>query len=171
MNLLCSIVVQVKEKLFLYRLNSIAHVRNTQTNQILPTEPRELTILLLQFKGSLDNIYGVANATAATISQWHKEQMQWKTEFLKVTSERIAQRNNLLTIIVAVAVSFFFMTATQPLEKYQLGKENETLKNQTIEALNQKHSLEEQAKVLNLKIDDLNKSLLQIKSDSERSGK
>lgn len=170
-NHICSTVVQVKEMLFLYSLASFAVVFDRHTNQPVLSEPKELKLLLVPFQNTIENIYGVANSTSGTIHHWHKEQMEWKTEFLKVTSERIAQRNNLLTIIVAVAVSWAFLTATQPLEKYQLGRENEILKTQATNALNQNQSLEEKVKSLNLKIEDLHKSLAQSKNSTAGGGK
>ena len=130
------------------------------------SEPKELKLLLVPFQNTIENIYGVANSTSGTIHQWHKEQMQWKTEFLKVLSERLAQRNNLLTIFVAIIVSWAFLTATQPLEKYQLGKENETLKAQATESINKGKLLEEKINVLKLKLDELNRLQLQKNSNA-----
>lgn len=170
-NRICATIVQTKQVLFLYSLRSYVVAIDPSTNQVIGSEPKDLAVLLIPFKNILENIYNVANSTSGTIHQWHKEQMEWKTEFLKVTSERIAQRNNLLTIIVAVAVSWAFLTATQPLEKYQLGRENEILKTQATDALNQKQSLQETVSSLNLKIEDLNRSLAQSKNSTAGGGK
>ena len=165
-NHICSTVVQIKEKLFLYSLTSFAVVFDRHTNEPVMSEPKELKLLLVPFQNTIENIYGVANSTSGTIHQWHKEQMQWKTEFLKVLSERLAQRNNLLTIFVAIIVSWAFLTATQPLEKYQLGKENETLKAQATESINKGKLLEEKINVLKLKLDELNRLQLQKNSNA-----
>ncbi|HLD98846.1 MAG TPA: hypothetical protein VJB59_01225 [Bdellovibrionota bacterium] len=167
-NHVCSTVVQTKQVLFLYSLRSYVIAIDPKTSQPIGAESKELAIILAPFKNILENICGVANSTSESIHHWHKEQMQWKTEFLKVTSERIAQRNNLLTILVAIAVSWAFLTATQPLEKYQLGKENEKLKNQAMEILKQKQSLEERNQALSFKIDELSKALLQVKTTGAR---
>lgn len=170
-NLVCSSVIQIKEKLFLYRLSSFAFVRDPQTGEVLPTQPRELTLLLVPFQSAIENIYGVANSTSGTIHQWHKEQMQWKTEFMKVVSERIAQRNNLLAIIVAIAISWAFMMGTKPLEKWQLERDSEALKTQINEDSKQRQQLEEQIKALNLQVEELGKSLSQPQSQPTRGGK
>lgn len=165
-NLICSSVIQIKEKLFLYRFGSIAFVKNPQTGEVIPTQPRELHLMLHQFQNTIENIYGVANSTSGTLHQWQKEAMEWKTEFLKVTTERIAQRNNLLTIFVAIAISWAFMLGTKPLEKWQLERDNEALKAQISEDLKQRKQLEEQVKALSLKVEDLTKSLSQAQSQS-----
>jgi hypothetical protein len=170
-NLVCSSVVQIKEKLFLYRFGSIAFVKDPQTGQVIPTQPKELNLMLHQFQNTIENIYGVANSTSGTLHQWQKEQMQWKTEYLKVTSERIAQRNNLITIIVAIAISWAFMLGTKPLEKYHLEKDNEVLKSQITEELKQRQSLEYQIKTLSLKVEELNKALSQTRNKSTRGVK
>jgi hypothetical protein len=93
-NHICSTIVQVKQRLFLYSLRSYVIAIDPKTGDPIVSEPKDLAVLLIPFKNTLDNIYNVANATSGTIHQWHKEQMQWKTEFLKVKSERLAQRNN-----------------------------------------------------------------------------
>lgn len=170
-NHVCSTVIQVKEKLFLYSLASFTVVLDRQTNQPVMTEPKELKVLLVPFQNTIENIYGVANSTSETIHQWHKEQMNWKTEFLKVISQRIAQRNNLLAILVAIAVSWAFLTATQPLEKYQLGKENESLKQQIVETQQEKQLFEKQIKLLNLKVEELNKTILETKMTHSKDKK
>ncbi|MBF0362760.1 MAG: hypothetical protein HQK49_17205 [Oligoflexia bacterium] len=156
-NHVCSTVVQVKEKLFLYSLSSFAIVFDRYTNQPISAEPKELTLLLVPFKNTIENIYGVANSTSQTIHQWHKEQMTWKTECLSVISQRIAQRNNLFTIFVAIAVSWAFLSATQPLEKYLLKKDNEQINERVIELLKQKQLLENQNKILTIKIEEMNR--------------
>lgn len=170
-NLICSSVVQIKEKLFLYRFGSIAFVKNPQTGEVVPTQPKELNLMLHQFQNTIENIYGVANSTSGTLHQWQKEQMQWKTEVLKLTTERIAQRNNVLTILVAVAISWAFMMGTKPLEKWQLERDNESLKTQINEDSKQRQQLEEQIKAINLKVEELNKSLSQTKGKSAGDGK
>lgn len=167
----CSTIIQVKEKLFWYSLASFAVVFDRHTNQPVLSEPKELKLLLVPFQNTIDNIYGVANSTSGTIHQWHKEQMNWRTETLKVISERIAQRNNLLAIIVAVAISWAFMLGTKPLEKWQLERDNEALKTQINEDSRQRQQLEEQIKALNLKVEDLNKSLPQTKGNAAGGGK
>ncbi|WP_413288385.1 hypothetical protein [Bdellovibrio sp. HCB337] len=167
-NLVCSSVIQIKEKLFLYRFGSIAFVKNPQTGEVILTQPNELNLMLHQFQNTIDNIYGVANSTSGTLHQWQKEAMEWKTEFLKVTTERIAQRNNLLAIIAAIAISWAFMFGTEPLEKYQLEKNNDALKGQIAEDSKQRQLLEEQIKNLNLKVEDLKKS---IPNKSAEAGK
>tara|TARA_R110002049_G_scaffold209537_1_gene380431 strand:- start:1300 stop:2214 length:915 start_codon:yes stop_codon:yes gene_type:complete len=169
-NLICSIVVQAKSKLFLYRLSSFAYVQDTNTKQVVLAPPRELSVLLLQFQSSLDNIFNIANSTSSTLHQWHKEQMQWKTEYLKVLSERIAQRNNLLSILVAVAVSWALLTATQPLEKYQLNKENELLKNEVIDARIEIEKLTQDKRDLSFIITNLKDSIQRTENSMKGQG-
>jgi septal ring factor EnvC (AmiA/AmiB activator) len=72
--------------------------------------------------------------------------------------------NNLLTIVVAVAVSWAFLTATQPLEKYQLGKENEELRSELIETKSKNKLLQEQVNIQKLKISELEKALAELKT-------
>ncbi len=128
LNLVCSTVVQVKNKLFYYNLRSFAVAFDEHGAPAL-RPPMNLQVILMPFENTIVNVLGVANATSGSIHQWHKEQMRWKTEFLKVVSERIAQRNNLLTILVAVALSWLFLTFSSPYDKIRL--ENESIQMHT----------------------------------------
>lgn len=170
-NRICATIVQTKQVLFLYSLRSYVIAIDPRTSQPIGSEPKDLAVLLIPFKNILENIYNVANSTSSTIHQWHKEQMEWKTEFLKVVSERIAQRNNLLAIIVAIAISWAFMMGTRPLEKWQLERDNEYLKNQISEDTKLRQQLQEQIKTLNLKFEELSKSQTQTQKKSDRGTK
>lgn len=161
-NHICSTVVQVKEKLFLYRLSGFSTIHNIATNQLVLAEPQELKVMLIPFQNTLENIYGVANSTSQTIHQWHKEVQQWKTEFLRVLSERIAQRNNLLTIIVAIALSWLFMTAVDPFENTRMENANQKLKS----AITQ--TTEENSKLKN-DINRLNEEVATLKSKAAQT--
>lgn len=147
-NQICSTVLQVKEKLFLYGLSGFATVHDKNTNQLVLSEPKELKVMLVPFQITMENIYGVANATSGTIHQWHKEQMEWKTNCLQVLSERLAQRNNLLTIIVAVAISWLFLSVTKPYESLLREHEFTKLKEKVIELHTREMNKEQQVSIL-----------------------
>jgi len=153
--------LEAQNELFLYRLSAIPLVMDSNSKQVVLGQPRELSLILHQFTNPIQNIQLISKSLIDTIQQWHKEVLNQKTEFLKLQTERIAQRNNLLTIIVAIAISWAFMMGTKPLEKYQLEKDNEVLREQIIEDFKKRTVLEEEIKALSVRVKELNEKIIQ----------
>lgn len=169
-NHVCSTVVQVREKLFLYRLSGFATVHKVESGEMVAGEPSDYKVMLTPFQNILDNIYGVANSTSQTIHQWHKEQMEWKTNFLSVLTERLAQRNNLLTIIVAITISWFFLSVSNPYEKLGRDRDYSKLTDKVVELDTQNKSYVQKIGDKDREISELKIALDEAKK-SPKSGK
>ena len=161
-NHVCSTVVQVREKLFLYRLSGFATAHEIESGKMVLSEPKDYKVMLVPFQNIMDNIYGVANSTSQTIHQWHKEQMEWKTSFLGVLSERLAQRNNLLTIIAAIAISWLFLAITNPYEKLVRERDLSKLGDKVIELENQRTLAKQQLAIQAQEIQDQAKKIIDL---------
>lgn len=125
-NFECGTVVQLKEKLFLYNIQLSAVIEGP--NGYFACEPKELNLLWAPFKVVCENIYSVAKATTESIQEWSKEQIKWKTNFLSVLSQRLQQRNQLLTIVMAISLSSLFLFLGKPYKEYSLERDNVKLK-------------------------------------------
>lgn len=125
LNFICSTILEVKNELFYYQFRSVSIAETNNGLVVNPAE--EHRVILMPFQNTIDNAVFVAKSTSENISNWHKEQAPQKSNYLNLLSHKISQRNNLFTIFVAVALSWLFLTFSNPFDKIRLEKENEIL--------------------------------------------
>lgn len=151
-NFLCSSLLAVKNKLFLFKIEGYPYILDKTTGQVTPTQPQQYFLTTEPFQLAIDNIASVAKATSETIHEWHKQTMKLKSQYLDLYTNRISIRNNMLvlviqilTIFLAVALSAFFLFANNPFNLFQrnqdlqrkiikLEDENNLLKSKEIES-------------------------------------
>ena len=142
-NLLCSSLLAVKNNLFLYKIEGYPFVTNVQTGQTISAQPRQYFLTTEPFQITINNIISVASATSGTIDEWHKYAMNLKSQYLDLYINRLSIKNsrwafciNLLTVLLAVALSAFFLIANDPFDLYKKNRDLE-LRNKTLEIENQ----------------------------------
>ncbi len=118
-NFMCSSIIQIKQKIFLYNMRVFHTLHSVPSGQLVQSHPAEYTLIIMPFKILLENIVSVADSTSQTIHQWHKEQIEWKTKSMNVWTEQLNRKNQLLTIGVATALSAFFLTIADPYKMLQ----------------------------------------------------
>jgi hypothetical protein len=135
-NFLCSVLMNTKNILFLYKIVGYPNVKNLQTGEIKSNRPAQYELTIEPFQIAIDNIFQVAKSTSETIHEWHKQVMQSKTQFVDLYNAGIKLRNSklilfiqILTIILTISLSFFFSLAKDP---FNLVKENSSLRNKII---------------------------------------
>lgn len=133
-NWLCSSITVMTEKVFLFRLKGFFALRDLLTGQVTTSEPIELTLFFMPFQSLLENLQTEATALSGSIYQWHKEQLNWKTAFLEAVNAGLQITNtkwlflfNVATVIVAVVLSFAFMTASDPYRNFVTEERNKEL--------------------------------------------
>lgn len=121
-NYLCSTFLAVKSRLLLYRIQAYPIVTQVATGQTAAAKPSSYDLATEPFRVILDNVQGVCQATSETIVNWHQETLKLKARFFEYENSRVTRRNNhlvliiqILTIGIAVALSTFFLTASDPL--------------------------------------------------------
>lgn len=144
LNNFCSALVGINNKLLLYKISAYPYLENIKTGQTVATHPPQYNITIEPFQILVTNIVGVAKATSETIHEWHKFAQKLKSQYLNLYTNRLSIKNTklvlfiyILTIILAVSLSAFFLFANDPFNLY---KENQKLKNtiQKLENENQK---------------------------------
>jgi len=133
-NLQCSSLMAVKNFLFLYKIEGYPFIVDPKTGQSIAQQPQQYFLTTEPFQIVINNIIGVAKALSDTIHEWHKYNMDLKSQYLKIHVNNISLRNTklvlfiqLLTIILAISLSAFFLMARDP---FNLIKENNTLKSE-----------------------------------------
>src|SRR6266849_7865198 len=124
---LCSTIVSTRKTLFWY--SSWVHLQavDRETGRVVREgEPKEFGIILLPFKNSLENLVAVASTTVGSIDHWAKQLAERRKPFLEyLTANTMDSANRrtvyiqILTIILAVVLSSFFLTAADPLSLYR----------------------------------------------------
>ena len=154
-NMFCSSLLVVKNRLFLFKIDSYPLLTNVKTGQVIATHPPQYTMTTEPFQIIVENIIGVAKGTSETISEWQKYSMKLKNQYLELYTSRLSIRNtsivlfiHVLTIILAIALSAFFLVANDPLNLY---KENKSLKARLADRDLENPALQEQLKVKELK--------------------
>lgn len=134
-NFLCSSLVEVNNRLFLFHLQTFPHVIDPVSGKVLSEEPRELHLTTKPFEITVNNIVSVSKATSDTIHTWHKEFMEGKRRFLEYYGHKISLRNNrvilfiqLFALLLGVALSALFLFANDPFNQFK--------KNQILEQRN-----------------------------------
>lgn len=135
-NNFCSALAVVNNNLLLYKIETYPYLTNVKTGQTAVTFPPQYTITIEPFQILVTNIVGVAKATSETINEWHKYAMKLKLDYLNLYTKRLSIINtrwlfgfNILTIILAVSLSAFFLFANDP---FNLLKENRKLKSEVM---------------------------------------
>lgn len=131
-NFLCSSLLAVKNNLFLFKIEAYPLVVDPNTGQTISIQPPQYFITTEPFKIKIDNIISVAKATSESIHEWHKYAMKLKLQYLDLYTNRLSIKNNrlvlfiqILTIFLAIALSAFFLFASDP---FNVFKENQELK-------------------------------------------
>ena len=135
-NNFCSALVNVNNNLLLYKIETYPYLTNVKTGQTAATFPNQYNITIEPFQILVTNIVGVAKYTSETIHEWHKYAMKLKLDYLDLYTKRLSIINtrwilwfNILTIILAVCLSAFFLFANDP---FNLFKENRKLKSEIV---------------------------------------
>lgn len=141
LKMLASSILNVKYKLFLFRLSGWFAIRNLESGRIhdpLPTP--ELTIFFVPFNAINENLITESTYLLGSIEAWSKEQLEWKTSYLNALSSKINLKNtkwtlyvNLIVVAVAIFLSWFFLVAASPFDILKQNIENEKLKKQILE--------------------------------------
>jgi len=132
---ICGTILNVKEKMFLYKLSGWFAIRNITTGQIHnPLPMPELTIFFVPFQSILENLITECTYLLGSIENWSKEQLEWKTAYLNTLNSAIQLKNtkltlwiNVLTVFVAVVISWVFLVVAPPFEKLRVSLENSHL--------------------------------------------
>lgn len=159
-NLLCSSLQAVKNRLFLFKIEAYPHILDQRTGQTIANIPHQFFLTTEPFQIAIQNIVSVCKATSETVHGWHKETIHIKSQFLDLFNNKITLKNNrlilliqIVTIFLAIAVSAFFLSANNP---FNLFNENQELKKQVKVLANQNLFLKNQ--LSHLKKDGKNKT-------------
>lgn len=131
-NLLCSSLLEVKNRLFLFKIEAYPHILDKRTGQTIADIPHQFYLTTEPFQISIQNIASVCKATSETVHEWHRQTMNMKSQFLNFLSNKTTLRNNrlilfiqILAIFLAIVLSAFFLSANDP---FNLIKTNQELK-------------------------------------------
>lgn len=124
-NCLCSSFLNINNKLLLYKIETYPYFEDTKTGQTIATQPIQYSITIEPFQILVSNIVGIAKSTSETIHEWHKYAMKLKLEYLNLSTSRLSIWTNILTIVLAITLSAFFLVVNDP---FNLLKENRELK-------------------------------------------
>jgi len=129
-NLLCSSLVAVKNRLFLSKLDVYPHLTNLRTGEIGTHIPAHYYLTIEPFQISIGNIVSICEATSQSVHKWHEETLQIKARNFELMSSRNTLRNNRLilwiqifSIFLAISLSSLFMTGADPLNLFKENKE------------------------------------------------
>ena len=147
-NLLCSSLIEVKNRLFLFKIESYPHILNQRTGETIANIPEQYYLTIEPFQIAIQNIASVCKATSESIHGWHKQTMNIKSQFFDLYNNKITLRNNRLILLIqiiiiflAIALSSFFLSANDP---FNLFKENQELKREVKVLKNENHLLKNQ---------------------------
>ncbi len=132
-NILSSSLLTIKNRLFLFKIEAYPIATHTQTGQVITAQPNQYFVTTEPFQISIDGILGIARAISDTIDEWHKYSMKLKTQYLDLYINRLSVRNtkwvfyiNLLTVLLAVSLSAFFLISNDPFNLYKKNRELES---------------------------------------------
>jgi len=136
-NHLCSVIINTKNTLLLYKIEGYPIIKDLNTGEINLPRPIKYELTTEPFQVTIDNIFLVAKATSETINEWHKQEvMQSKRQFvdlyiagIKLKNSRLILFIQILTIILAISLSAFFLFANDP---FNLMKDNSSLRKKII---------------------------------------
>lgn len=183
LKLIASSILNVKYKLFLFRLSGWFAIRNLESGHIHdPLPSPELTIFFVPFNAINENLITESTYLLGSIEAWSNEQLEWKTSYLNALASKINLKNtkwtlyvNLIVVAVAVFLSWFFLVAASPFDILKQNIENEKLKKQIMElseTSNQALELEKNKSInLEKQINMLHGEIELIKSTGPKSKK
>jgi hypothetical protein len=144
-NLLCSSLLAVKNRLFLFRIDAYPHLVDMRKGDIITDQPKQYFLTIEPFQIAIDNIASVAKATSDTVHEWHKQTMKQKTLYLDFYNRKLSIKSNryiifiqILTIVFAVTLSAFFLLSSDPFSQF---KKNIELKNNIVKLENKIRTL------------------------------
>lgn len=124
----------VKNHLFLYKIEGYPFITDANTGQTFAGHPQQYFLTTEPFQIIINNIMNVAKALSETIHEWHKYNMNLKSQYLSIYVNGLTLRNTklilfiqMLTIFLAIALSSFFLIARDP---FDLMKKNTSLKSE-----------------------------------------
>ncbi|MGO9021704.1 MAG: hypothetical protein ACLQVJ_25490 [Syntrophobacteraceae bacterium] len=131
-SLICSSLLALNNILFAYKLAAYPTISHLESGQSASLKPAQYIITTEPFQVDIDNIVSVANVTSASIQTWHTHNMKLKNQYVQLYTTHISLKNStrifvvqLLTIVLAISLSAFFLFSRDPLS---LMKENLQLK-------------------------------------------
>lgn len=121
-SVLCSSFINTENRLFLYKINIYPHVTDISTGEVVSKIPTQYFLTTEPFRILLDNIVGVCNATVKSIDYWRKDTLKLEKRRFEAETSRNTVRNNrlllifqILSILLAISLSMFFLTSADPL--------------------------------------------------------
>jgi hypothetical protein len=149
-NLQCSSLMAVKNKLFLFKIEGYPFISNAKTGETVACQPQQYFLTTEPFQIIIGNLVAVAKATSDTVHEWHKYNMSLKSKYLSIYESSISLRNSrlvlfiqLFTIFLAISLSAFFLITRDPLD---LIKKNNILKNEIVNLTQENKSLKSNIK-------------------------
>ena len=129
-------ILNVKDKVFLFRLSGWFTIRDLETGKVNDPIPYpNLAIFFVPFQSLIDNLHVECTYLLGSIEKWSAQQLEWKTSYLNALSAAYQLKNtkvtlwvNLIGIVVAIVLSWVFLVATPPFEKLRATIENDQLK-------------------------------------------
>lgn len=129
-----SILEHNKEAAFRLTTFAIITATDVKTGQVLSLPKQEIEILNLPFQNSAENLALLGQSTRESIENWSKEQLEWKTRHLSIVEHRLAIGANILTVVSAVTLSWFFLTLNDPYKMAITESSNKDLNEKLIRA-------------------------------------
>jgi hypothetical protein len=124
--LVCGIFSQLKEELFAYQFHFPMSLIQTDTGKVMSYNLLEIDVVAGPFKTRLTGLARSASSTMSTVDEWKKNRLEQKIVRLNFLAQRTqldANNKTLwiqgMTIILAFALSAFFLVATDPFQLLQ----------------------------------------------------
>jgi hypothetical protein len=131
-NIICESVLASENGFLVHSLRSIYSIRDRTTGEVVLGEPHELFLITLRFRNRMESINKSASATAASLQKWRETEMDSKSQYLALQGAKTSLANNAVllafnvtAIVLAAALSFFFLVAADPLGAKKRGWELE----------------------------------------------
>lgn len=131
-NLLCSSMLNVHTKMFYFKIEAYPHVVDGRTGEMVAGEPNQYFLTTEPFQITIQNIISVCKATSESVHEWHKHAMRMKTQSLDLYNNRLTIRNSRLilyiqitTLLLAIGLSAFFLTANDPFNLFKKSRSQE----------------------------------------------
>ena len=136
------LIIGHKKSSLLFKIETYPIATHMQTGEVINAQPTQYSVTTEPFQIAIDNIMGIAKATSETIDEWQKYNIKLKLECLSLYTNRISINNtrwafyiNLLTVLLAISLSVFFLIANDPFNLYK-EKRNLNFKIMTLEQEN-----------------------------------
>ena len=137
LSFLASIILDIRDKFLMYSLQTWIAIHDPQTQQLISLTPTEAAVIAMPFKVTGLNIVGIAEAIRKNIENWQKEMLEARTYYLSRNASQWAIGANILTIVTAVSISFFFFRIPSFEEKLKNEETIKQLRNERTSNLNE----------------------------------